>query len=281
MTTRKKQPTKEAEKKTTTGKNEAPVGSKSTKKNAEEQRAGKQITTQFPIVGIGASAGGLEAVEAFFTAMPEDSGMAFVLVAHLDPGHASILPELVQKKTKMKVCQVGDNMKIEPNRMYIIPPNKEMAVLNGSLQLLEMRQPRGLNLPIDTFFRSLAQDHGNNAICIVLSGTGTDGTLGLRNIKGEAGMAMVQDEDSAKYNGMPRNAIATGLADFVLPPEKMPAQLLKYVSHAKRKPADKISGEDKNTMSSLQKIFVLLRSSTGHDFSLYKKNTIHRRIEEG
>jgi two-component system CheB/CheR fusion protein len=182
MTTRKKQPTKEAEKKTTTGKNEAPVGSKSTKKNAEEQRAGKQITTQFPIVGIGASAGGLEAFEAFFTAMPEDSDMAFVLVAHLDPGHASILPELVQKKTKMKVCQVGDNMKIEPNRMYIIPPNKEMAVLNGSLQLLEMRQPRGLNLPIDTFFRSLAQDHGNNAICIVLSGTGTDGTLKARPV---------------------------------------------------------------------------------------------------
>ncbi len=279
MTARKNQPAKVSSKKTTIEKKKASAVKKSTPKITKKQPAVKQNTTQFPIVGIGASAGGLEAFEAFFSAMPENSGMAFVLVAHLDPSHSSILPELIQKKTKMKVTQATDNIKVLPNQVYTIAPNKEMAILNGSLQLLEMSQPRGHNLPIDSFFRSLAQDQGSNAIGIVLSGTGTDGTLGLRAIKGEAGMVMVQDEDSAKYDGMPRNAIATGMADFVLPPNKMPEKLLGYVNHAMQKPADSISGKDESMLNVLQKIFVLLRTSTKHDFSSYKKNTIYRRIE--
>jgi two-component system CheB/CheR fusion protein len=160
------------------------------------------VHKQFPIVGIGASAGGLEALEAFFLKMPADTGMAFVLVTHLDPSHTSILPELIQKKTTMKVQQVTDNTKIKPNQIYTIPPNKEMAVLNGTLQLLEMSRSRGHNLPIDSFFRSLVQDQSRQAIGIILSGTGTDGTMGIRAIKGETGMIMIQDPESAKSPGM-------------------------------------------------------------------------------
>ncbi len=242
-------------------------------------QADVQLKSNFPIVGIGASAGGLEAFELFFKKMPSNSGIAFVLVSHLDPGHASILPEIIQKKTKMMVRQVTDNMKVEPNQVYIIPPNKEMAILNGSLQLLALSQPRGSNLPIDTFFRSLAQDQTNKAVCVILSGTGTDGTLGLRAVKGEAGMVMVQDVDSAKYDGMPRSAIATGLVDYILPPTEMPKKLLNYTKHATQKERDLSIVGDDAAVSALQKIFILLRSKTDHDFSLYKKNTICRRIE--
>ena len=233
----------------------------------------------FPIVGIGASAGGLEAFEAFFKAMPSGSGMAFVLVAHLDPTHVSILADLLQKRTAMPVLQVEDGVQIAPNTVYVIPPNRELAILNGALLLQELSRPRGANLPIDTFFRSLAQDQGANAVCIILSGTGTDGTLGLKAVKGELGMVMVQDKASAKYDGMPKSAIATGLADYVLPPEKMPEQLIEYVKYASRRPAPVVISEKGKMPEALQKIFVRLRAHTNHDFSLYKKNTICRRIE--
>jgi len=235
---------------------------------------------RFPIVGMGASAGGLEAFESFFTAMPENSGMAFVLISHLDPTHISILPELIQKKTKMKVHLVEDGVKIQPNGVYVIPPNKDMAILNGVLHLMDLPQPRGFNLPIDNFFKSLAQDQGTNAICIILSGTGSDGSLGLKQIKGELGMVMVQDEDSAKYAGMPRSAFATGLVDYVLPADKMPETLIKYTRHTIVKPhQDKITVDEEKFQKALQKIYILLRTHTHHDFSLYKKNTIIRRVE--
>ena len=233
----------------------------------------------FPIVGIGASAGGLDAFQEFFKAMPADSGMAFVLVAHLDPTHVSMLPELLQKRTKMPVRQITDGMRVCPNSIYVIPPNKALSILNGTLQLMEPAQPRGANLPIDSFFRSLAQDQGANAGCIVLSGTGTDGTFGVKAVKGALGMVMVQDEESAKYDGMPRSAIATGLADYVLPPEKMPGQLVKYMMHANRAAAPRIAPVQGDVPSALQKILVILRARTDHDFSRYKKNTIYRRIE--
>ena len=235
----------------------------------------------FPVVGLGASAGGLAAIEAFFAAMPTDkeSGMAFVVVQHLDPDHKSILMDLVKRYTKMQVCKVEDGMKVQPNCTYIIPPNRDMAFLNGKLHLLEPSAPRGLRLPIDYFFRSLAQDQHERAICIVLSGTGTDGTMGLKAIKGEGGMAMAQAPESAAYDGMPRSAIATGLVDFILPPDKMPEQLIAYVQHAfghRPKPIISPAPDDDDI---LQKVFILLRAQTGHDFSLYKQNTIHRRIE--
>jgi two-component system, chemotaxis family, CheB/CheR fusion protein len=234
---------------------------------------------RFPIVGMGASAGGLEAFESFFKAMPGDSGMAFVLISHLDPTHISILPELIQKKTPMKVHLITDGLKIQPNMIYVIPPNKDMAILNGVLHLMDLPHPRGFNLPIDSFFKSLAQDQGSDAVGIILSGTGSDGSLGLRQIKGELGMVMVQDEESAKYTGMPRSAIATGLVDYVLPADKMPEALVKYTRHAFVKPRDKIIKDEQQIQNALHKIYILLRTHTSHDFSLYKKNTIMRRVE--
>ncbi len=193
-----------------------------------------EVMEQFPIVGIGASAGGLAAFEAFFSGMPAviDPNMAFVLVQHLAPDHKSILTSLIQRFTRMQVSDVRDGMKVQPNCAYIIPPGKDMAFKNGSLQLLEPSAPRGQRLPIDFFFRSLAQDQGERAICIVLSGTGSDGTLGVRAIKGEGGMAMAQSPNSTEYDGMPRSAIATGLIDYELPPAEMAVQLIAYTAHA-------------------------------------------------
>jgi two-component system CheB/CheR fusion protein len=235
----------------------------------------------FPIVGIGASAGGLAAFEAFFASMPADteSGMAFVLVQHLDPGHKSMLTEIVRRYTKMQVFEVADGMAVEPNCTYIIPPNRDMALMRGHLHLMEPASPRGLRLPIDFFFRSLAQDRGERAICIVLSGTGTDGTLGLRAVKEAGGMAMAQAPSTAGYNGMPNSAISTGLADYILPPGEMAAQLIAYAqlaySNKSRPTAELPVGE----ISGIQHVLVLLRSHSGHDFSFYKQNTILRRVK--
>ncbi len=232
----------------------------------------------FPIVAIGASAGGLEAFEAFFTNMPPDAGMAFVIIQHLDPSHKSILADLLRRYTKMEVRQVVDRTKIKQNCVYVIPPNANLAVLHGTLHLLDPVQKPGIRTPIDYFFRSLAEDQKENSICIVMSGTGSEGTLGLRAIKGEGGMGMVQAPLTAKYDSMPTNAIATGLADYVLPPEKMPAQLIDYVNHTRegRVTSTRIAPK---TVDLLDKVFILVREHTGHDFSLYKSNTILRRID--
>ena len=235
----------------------------------------------FPIVGIGASAGGLAAFEAFFSGMPADvdPGMAFVLVQHLAPDHKSILTELIRRYTRMQVFEVEDGMAVQRNCAYIIPPNRDMAFLNGALQLLEPTAPRGQRLPIDFFFRSLAQDQQDRAIGIVLSGTGSDGTLGVRAIKGEGGMVMAQNPESTEFDGMPRSAIATGLVDYELPPAEMSAQLIAYSTHAfgqRRPPA---TAHTPRTDNALKKIFVLLRAQTGHDFSHYKPSTVNRRIE--
>jgi len=235
----------------------------------------------FPIVGIGASAGGLAAFEAFFSGMPAgtDPGMAFVLVQHLAPDHKSILSELVKRYTRMEVFQVADGVAVRPNCAYIIPPNRDMAFLNGTLQLLEPVAPRGQRLPIDFFFRSLAQDQGERAIGIVLSGTGSDGTQGVRAIKGGGGMAMAQEPKSTEYDGMPRAAIATGLVDFVLPPAEMPAQLIAYAARVFGKISLPAAPPAPKAEDALKKIFVLLRAQTGHDFSQYKRSTFVRRVE--
>ncbi len=235
----------------------------------------------FPVVGIGASAGGLAAFEAFFSAMPADvdPGMAFILVQHLAPDHKSMLAELIRRYTRMQVFEVEDGMEVHPNCAYIIPPNHDMAFLNGRLQLLEPTAPRGQRLPIDFFFRSLAQDQHERAIGIVLSGTGSDGTLGVRAIKGAAGMVMAQAPETTEFDGMPRSAIATGLVDYALAPGEMPARLMTYVAHAFGKLPRMASQAAPLTAGALNKIFVLLRAQTGHDFSQYKPTTIHRRIE--
>ncbi|MBE0584543.1 MAG: PAS domain-containing protein [Desulfofustis sp.] len=250
-------------------------------KKKDEVPEQADLRGDFPIVGIGASAGGLAAFEAFFSAMPADSppGMAFVLVQHLAPDHKSILTELIKRYTSMQVFEVEDGMVVEPNCAYIIPPNRDMAFLNGSLQLLEPSAPRGRRMPIDFFFRSLAQDQHERAICIVLSGTGSDGTQGLRDIKGEGGMAMAQSPNSAEYDGMPRSAIATGLVDYELLPSEMPEQLIAYASRAYGKNVQAAPRPVAKNDSALKKIYVLLRTQTGHDFSQYKPSTINRRIE--
>lgn len=235
---------------------------------------------EFPIVGIGASAGGLAAFEAFFRAMPKDAptGMAFVLVQHLAPDHESILSELVKRYTSMRVLEVEDGMVVEPNTTYIIPPNRSMAFANGTLQLSEPETARGHRLPIDFLFRSLAQALKQRAVCVVLSGTGSDGTLGVRAIKAEGGLVLAQTPDSTEFDGMPRSAIATGLVDHILPPAELPARLLASVGRADHAtdPPTPASGQAE---VALKKIFSLLKTHAGHDFSQYKPNTIGRRVE--
>jgi len=238
-------------------------------------------TATFPIVGIGASAGGLAAFEAFFSGMPADTdpGMAFVLVQHLAPDYKSILSELIQRFTRMQVFEVKDGMVAQANCAYIIPPGCDMAFLNGSLHLLEPSEPRGHRMAIDFFFRSLAHDQHERAIGIVLSGTGSDGTLGVRAIKGAGGMVMAQNPNSTEFDSMPRSVIAAGLVDYELPPAEMPAQLIAYVAHAFGKFPRTVDALEPKTESALKKIFILLRAQTGHDFSQYKPSTINRRIE--
>jgi two-component system CheB/CheR fusion protein len=235
----------------------------------------------FPVVGIGASAGGLAAFEAFFSGMTAgfEPDMAFVLVQHLAPDHQSILTELIRRFTPMQVFEVEDGMEVKPNCCYVIPPNRDMAFLGGRLQLMEPTSPRGQRLPIDFFFRSLAQSLHERAIGIVLSGTGSDGALGVRAVKGEGGMVMAQNPDSTKFDGMPRSAIGTGMVDYELAPAEMPARLIAYAAQALGKLPRTASAQASTAENSLRKIFVLLRAQTGHDFSQYKPSTINRRVK--
>ena len=243
--------------------------------------ASKVPPPPLPIVGIGASAGGLAAFEAFFSGMPadRDPDMAFVLVQHLAPDHKSILSDLIRRYTRMQVFEVQDGMVVQANCTYIIPPNYDMCLLHGALHLLDPVAPRGQRLPIDYFFQSLAQDQAELAIGIVLSGTGSDGTQGVRAIKNAGGMVMAQNPASCEFDGMPHSAIATGLVDYQLPPAEMPAQLLSYVLHAFGKLPVTGKPTTPQVEGALNKIFALLRSHTGHDFSQYKPSTIYRRIE--
>ena len=233
----------------------------------------------FPIVGMGASAGGLEAFEQFFKNMPPESGMAFILIPHLDPSHASMMTDLMKRFTTMKAIEAEDGITVEPNHLYVIPPNKDMALYHGKLQLTGPETPRGLRMPIDFFFRSLAEDQEERGIGVILSGTGTDGTIGLRAIHGAGGMIMVQDPATAKYDGMPRSAVDTGLADYILPVEKMPGQLINYITRSYPRKMGRILPGSEKVPKSFEKILMLLRSKTGHDFSLYKRNTLQRRME--
>ncbi|MGA3268986.1 MAG: chemotaxis protein CheB [Verrucomicrobiota bacterium] len=233
---------------------------------------------RFPIVGIGASAGGLEALELFLGHVPAGSGMAFVIVQHLDPTRKGIMSELLQRATRMKVTQVRDHTTVRPDCVYVIPPNKEMSILHGVLHLLAPSAPRGLRLPIDFFFRSLAQDQQEHSIGVILSGMGSDGTLGLRAIKENAGVVLVQEPGTAKFESMPRSAIDAGLADIVAPVEELPGKILAYLQRTPLIPRTEGAGEDK-TPSALEKVVVLLRAHTGKDFSFYKRTTLYRRIE--
>ncbi|EME70709.1 hypothetical protein H261_06606 [Paramagnetospirillum caucaseum] len=236
----------------------------------------KPPAAELSIVGLGASAGGLEAFETFFRNLPADTGMGFVLVSHLDPSHTSILTEILQRTTTMPVVEATDQMVVEANRVHVIPPNRDMTLFQGRLQLSLPERPRGQRMPIDAFLRSLAEDRGENAVGIILSGTGSDGTLGLRAILGGGGVSLVQDPATAQYDGMPISAIHAGFATHVLAPELMPGVLQ---AKWRRQGIVKETAPTPATIGGMNQIMMLLRSGTGHDFSGYKKSTIGRRIE--
>ena len=234
-------------------------------------------TNDFPIIGIGASAGGLEALDLFFKNMPIDSGLAFIVIQHLDPTHTGIMPELLQRMTVMKVFQATDTLKVKPNCVYVIPPNKSLSIAHGRLHLFVPTESRGLRLPIDIFFKSLAKDRLGKSIGVILSGMGADGSLGLKSIKEKNGIAVVQDPVSAKFDSMPRNAVEAIVPDIVAPVEELPAKLIALIHYL---PQINVESELLiKTKSSIDKVILLLEKQTGHDFSLYKKSTIIRRIE--
>jgi two-component system CheB/CheR fusion protein len=245
---------------------------------ARETTSTLPASVSFPIVGIGASAGGLEALEHFLSRVPKNSGMAFVIVQHLDPTRKGIMPELLQRITDMKVIQVKDRTTVRPDCVYVIPPNKDMSILQGVLHLLAPAAPRGLRLPIDFFLRSLAQDQQEHSVGVILSGMGSDGTLGLRAIKEKAGVVLVQEPATAKFDSMPRSAIDAGLADIVAPVDELPGKILAYLQRTPPITRTEVALGDK-TQSALEKAVILLRAHTGNDFSFYKRNTLYRRIE--
>ena len=231
----------------------------------------------FPIVGIGASAGGLEALEQYLGNVSENSGMAYVVVQHLDPTHKGMLPELLQRVSKMKVFQVKNRMVVKPNCVYVIPPNKTMSISKGILYLHKPAKERGQRLPIDFFLLSLAEERKELGVGLILSGMGSDGSLGIRAIKEINGIVMVQDPTNAKFDSMPRNAINSVSVDIVAPVNELPRRLAEFLKRIPVLRTDQdIEIKDK---SSLEKIISLLRTYTGNDFSLYKKNTVYRRIE--
>jgi len=245
----------------------APLKDKSTQTEKEH----------FPIVCIGASAGGLEALEQFLVNVPVKSGIGYIVIQHLDPTQKGMLPELLQRITKMEVIQVKDRMEVLPDRVYVIPPNKSMSILKGVLHLFDPVELRGLRLPIDFFLRSLADDMNEYAIGVILSGMGSDGSIGARAIKERNGIVMVQEPTNAKFDSMPRNVIESVSVDIVAPAKELPERLLAFIKHL---PLVKSNMEvEIKDQSALEKIIILLRNHTGNDFSLYKKNTVYRRIE--
>ena len=231
----------------------------------------------FPIVGVGASAGGLEAIEAFFRSMPVDSGMAFVVVQHLSPDFKSHMEELLRRQTTMPVKRVEHGVAVEPNRVYLIPPGKEMIVSERRLLLTDQGPARALTHPIDQFFRSLAADAGPSGVAIILSGTGSDGSRGLRDVHESGGLVIAQTVDSAKFDGMPKSAIDTGAVDLVAAPDAMPQALLAHFQRwgsASSQPA-----EPPAPLEGIDQIFELLRVRWNLDFSHYKSSTVSRRVE--
>lgn len=228
------------------------------------------------IVGIGASAGGLAALESFLSAVPPHSGMAYVVVQHLDPTQKTLLAELLQRVTPMPVREAGHGMRIEPDAVFIIPPDTELRVADGRLELSRPGEPRGMRLPINVLFSSLASARGENAIAVLLSGMGSDGTLGMQAIKAVGGLTLVQHPDTAQFDAMPRSAINGGCADIIAGPDELPARLMTYVGRVPD-PATEMSPQESRP-APLQQIVALLQQQTRRDFSLYKPNTLHRRV---
>ena len=236
----------------------------------------------FIVVGIGASAGGITALKQFFAQMPDDSGMTFVVILHLSQQHESNLAAILQTNTAMPVIQVQQTLKVEPNHVYVIPPAKHLKMVDGTIQLAEPEPTFGRRVPIDLLFRTLGDAYQQKGVCIVLSGTGSDGTLGLKRVKEEGGIAIVQDPVEAEYDGMPRSAIETNLADLILPIAEMPAKLVALKESVEK---IKVPDGDHEKLSpvelgeeALHEVLTLLRARTGHDFSNYKRPSLLRRV---
>lgn len=230
-------------------------------------------------VGIGASAGGLEALQAFFRTMPKDTGMTFIVIQHLSPDYKSMMDELLARCTDMSISIATEGMVVKSDHIYLIPPRYNLMIFHGNLYLEKHNVQKSNHLPIDVFFRSLAVDQGKKAVAVVMSGTGSDGTLGIRSIKEAGGMIMVQDEGSAKFDGMPKSSISTGLVDYILPPEKMAEELLNYTRHPFIQKSKSMEVNMPQNMDTLAKVNLILRDYSGIDFSYYKENTIARRLE--
>jgi two-component system CheB/CheR fusion protein len=241
------------------------------------EKTSEKNTGLFPIVGIGASAGGLEALEQFLSNVPLNSGMAYIVIQHLDPTQKGFLTELLQRITKMEVHLAEDRMTIAPNCVYVIPPNKSMSILKRRLLLFEPIEARGLRLPIDFFLRSLADDCKELAVGLILSGMGSDGSTGIKSIKENNGIVLIQEPSTAKFDSMPRNAIDSVLPDIVAPANELPARLIEFLKFTPSVISDQ--APEIKDKSALEKILILLRLQTGNDFQLYKKNTVYRRIE--
>jgi two-component system CheB/CheR fusion protein len=234
----------------------------------------------FPIVGIGASAGGLVALEQFLAHVTPNGGMAYVVVQHLDPNRQGMLVELLQRHCALPVVEAKDQMQVEPNHVYVIPPGHDLSVLANVLHVFEPTERHGFRLPIDFFFKSLADDRQQHSIGVILSGMGMDGTLGLRAIRQAAGACFVQRPDTAQFDSMPRSAIDAGVADVVAPADELPEKIMAFVGRTLA-PASTLATEEvaKEESGFLDKVIVVLRTHTGHDFSAYKKSTIQRRVE--
>jgi len=233
---------------------------------------------QYFIAGLCGSAGGFEALEEFFKSLPPDTGIGYVIVTHLDPDKKDILPELLQRCTRMPVVQAGNGMAVLPDHVYVIPPNKDMTISGGVLMLQQQSMPRGVRMPIDVFLRSLAVDWREMAIGIIFSGMGSDGVFGVKAIKEKNGTVMVQAPTEAKFESMPQNAINTGMVDYVASANVLSGQLIDFEKNYSRLLSKK-PGENPTETSDIDKIYQLILRRTGYDFSLYKLSTILRRIE--
>jgi two-component system, chemotaxis family, CheB/CheR fusion protein len=245
-----------------------------------EAAAPAGATSGIPVIGLDGSAGALDSFKAFFEAMPPDSGAAFVVIQHLAPTHVSMLTELLAQHTHMKVAQAEDGTPVEPNCVYVIPPNEYLGIRDGVLYLARPVMEHGIRMPIGFFFRALAEDRQERAVCVFLSGAGSDGTLGVRAVRGAGGLTLAQDPQTAQYGDMPRSAIATKLVDFVLPPDQMPQSIAEYLRQPYVRggePASVLEAEGKP--GGFNEILAVVLGKTGCDFRCYKKSTVLRRIE--
>src|SRR4051812_1352357 len=242
--------------------------------NEDTNSAGEAGRTKPVVVGIGASAGGVPALQTLFDVLPDHSGAAFVVVVHLDPESRSEMSGILSSRTRMKVTQVVDPVRLEANHVYVIPPDRRLHITDNEIAAVEFDEPRGKRAPIDLFFRSLAEQHGDG-LAVILTGAGSDGAVGVRAVKESGGIILVQDPNEAEYPSMPRAAISTGIADFVLPLRDLAQRLVELI---KDKGTFAPSIERNFSEELLRRILAHVRVRTGHDFSKYKRATVLRRL---